>query len=123
MSVFDVILGVGFIMSGVLFAVLAERLFSALNFGSRRMQYIRAASSLVIGLALVTASSLSNSPVLIRVVGMVAAIGGLVTFFLPHTTWERITRWWIEENLTLYRIITVTLFTLLGGWLVISGFA
>ena len=122
MSTFDFVLGIALIFIGVLFVVFAERLFSTFDVESRRVQYIRAASALIGGLGLILGASVSSSPELLRLFGTVAAIGGLAFLLVPNRLWARMVRWLAKEHLTFYRIATITVTTLLGGFILFSAF-
>jgi hypothetical protein len=121
MSAFDLVLGIAIILIGVLFAVFANRLITIVDVESKRTQSIRAVGSLLAGIVLVLMASDSNSPDLIRVFGVVALIGGLGFFLLPHPAWVRIIRWLTKEHLTFYRVATLIVTSLLGGYIAISG--
>jgi len=122
LSTFDLVFGIVVILIGALGAVFAERLVTAMDFESKRLQYGRATLSVTLGVVLLlAASSLSNSSDLIRIIGVVTLVGGLVFFMLPHTAWARIVQWWTKEHLTLYRVLTLITTSVLGGLLVISA--
>jgi uncharacterized protein YjeT (DUF2065 family) len=121
MSAFDLVLGIAIILVGVLFAVSAKRLITIVDVESKRTQYTRAVGSLLAGIVLVLMASASNSPNLIRAFGVVAVIGGLSFFVLPHAAWVRIIRWLTREHLTFYRVATLIVTSLLGGYIAISG--
>ena len=121
MSAFDLVLGIAIILLGVLFAAFAKRLITIVDFESKRTHYMRAVVSLMVGTVLVLMASDSNSPDLIRVVGVVALIGGLGFFVLPHTAWVQITRWLTKEHLTFYRVATLIVTIALGGYIALAG--
>ena len=122
MSTFDLVLGIALILTGVLLATFAERLFSIFDVESRRVQYIRAAVAVFLGVGLILGASVSNSPDLLRLFGTVAVIGGAVFSLIPNRLWAGMARWWAKEHLTFYRIATVTVTTLLGGFIVFNAF-
>ena len=122
MSTFDLVLGIALILTGVWFATFAERLFSIFDVESRRVQYIRAAVAVFLGVGLILGASVSNSPDLLRLFGTVAVIGGAVFSLIPNRLWAGMARWWAKEHLTFYRIATVTVTTLLGGFIMFNAF-
>ena len=63
MSTFDFVLGIALILIGVLFVVFAERLFSTFDIESRRVQYIRAASALIVGPGLILGLQYQTLPI------------------------------------------------------------
>ena len=122
MSTFDLVLGIVMVLVGALFAAFAEPLVTAVDFESKRFHYGRATLAVTLGAVLtMAASSLSNSPGLVRFFGVVSFVGGLALLTLPHTGWVRITQWWTKEHLTLYRVLTLITASLVGGLLVISA--
>jgi hypothetical protein len=122
MSTFDFVLGIALILTGLLFAAFAERLFSIFDVESRRVQYIRAAGAVFVGVGLVLGASVSNSPDLLRLFGTMAVIGGLAFSLIPNWLWAGMARWLAKEHLTFYRIATVTVTTLLGGFIMWNAF-
>ena len=114
MSAIDFVIGVVFILMGILFAVFAEGLLSVVDLESRRSRSIASVSRLGTGLGLILVASVSKSPDLFRVLGTVTLLGGLVYLLIPYETWVRFVRWWTTEHLTFYRVATVTVLTTLG---------
>ena len=122
MSTFDLVLGIVVVVVGALFAAFAKPLVTAVDFESKRFHYGRATLAVALGaVLLLAASSLSKSPDLIRIFGVVTFVGGLALFTIPHTAWVRITQWWTREHLTLYRVLTLITTSVLGGLLIISA--
>ena len=75
-----------------------------------------------VGVGLILGASVSNSPELIRLLGILAVVGGLAVCLMPNRLWEGMARWWAKEHLTFYRIATVTVTTLLGGFIMANAF-
>ena len=114
MSTLDLVIGIVFILMGVLSAVFAEGLLSVVDLESRLSRSIASVSRLGTGLGLILVAPVSESPELFRVLGMVTLLGGLAFLLISYETWVRFVRWWTTEHLTFYRVATVTVLTTLG---------
>jgi hypothetical protein len=78
MSVLAMVLGVAFMLAGVVVAVSPERLLSVVDWGSRRGRYIAVAMRVVTGLVLILAAPASRSPTGFRILGALMLLAGLV---------------------------------------------
>jgi len=121
-STFDLVLGIALILTGLLFAAFAKRLFLVFDAESRRFQYTRASVAVFVGVGLILGASISNSPDLIRLFGTLAVVGGLAFSLMPNRLWAGLARWWAKEHLAFYRIATVTVTTLLGGFIMANAY-
>ena len=121
MSIFDLVLGTALVLIGVLFAAFAKSLLSAIDLGSPRAQYSRAVGSLVVGAGLLLAVPASNSPDLVAAFGTIALGGGAVYLLMPNRIWARVVHWFTEQHLTFYRVTTVVVTVLLGGFIAGNG--
>jgi hypothetical protein len=122
MSALDLVIGIVFILMGVLFAVFAEGLLSVVDLESRLSRSIASVSRLGTGLGLILVAPVSKSPELFRVLGTVTLLGGLAFLLIPYETWVRFVRWWTTEHLTFYRVATVTVLTTLGVFTTFRAF-
>ena len=122
MSALDLVIGIVFILMGVLFAVFAEGLLSVVDLESRRSRRIASVSRLGTGLGLILVASVSRSPDLFRVLGTVTLLGGLAYLLIRYETWVGFVRWWTTEHLTFYRFATVTVLTTLGSFITFGAF-
>ncbi len=114
------VLGVAFILVGVLVAVSPERLLSLADWESRRGLYIAAALRVVSGLVLILAAPASRSPTGFRIVGAIALLAGLVLPPIPTDRWTTFIRWWTKEHRNLYRA-SATVAILLGTFIVYAA--
>lgn len=121
MSPIDVFIGVSFIFSGLLFAAFAQPLFAVIDLESIRAKRILGTIRLTTGLGLILVAPVLRSSGLFRVLGAVTFLGGIAFVLIAHETWIRFVRWWTREHPTLYRVVTVTVLTLLGGIIVCSA--
>jgi hypothetical protein len=97
------VVGVAFMLAGVVVAVSPERLFSVADWASRRGRYIAVALRVVTGLVLILAAPASRSPTGFRVIGALMLLAGLVIALVPNDRWAEFIRWWTGEHRALYR--------------------
>jgi hypothetical protein len=103
MSVLAMVLGVAFMLAGVVVAVSPERLLSVVDWGSRRGRYIAVAMRVVTGLVLILAAPASRSPTGFRILGALMLLAGLVISLVPTDRWAEFIEWWTKQHRTLYR--------------------
>jgi uncharacterized membrane protein YidH (DUF202 family) len=66
--------------------------------------YFAAGLRLVMGLALVFAAPASRAPEVLRVVGVVIVVAGVITLFIGHERFRRLVDWWSARGPALVRV-------------------
>lgn len=123
MSAFDLVLGVLLILEGVVFVLFAESILEVMDLRSPGMRNFIAGVCVILGLGVALGSLVSNSPTLVMVLGIGILVAGPGYRLMPVALWDRTVAWWTETHLTFYRIFAVVSLTLLGGYLLVTGFS
>ena len=110
------VIGVGYILMGVLVAVYPEW-FLSVDWASRSGLFMAAGLRVVVGLVLILAASASRFPTVFRVVGGIALLAGLMLPFIPIDLWAGLMTWWMVDNVALLRVTMGIGATLGGGFI------
>jgi hypothetical protein len=72
--------------------------------------YTAAAFRIVLGVALFYAAPTSHAPEILRILGMVILVAGLITPFIGLKRFRKLVHWWSSQGLTFIRMWAVLAF-------------
>lgn len=111
-------LGILVILLGLWIALSPEGLVSIADWKSRQGLNLAGGMRIVTGLILIVSASATRYPRGLRIFGGIVLLAGLGILFIPLDLWVGLIHWWLDENLTLYRLIGGAGGILLGAFLV-----
>ncbi|MDB4324785.1 hypothetical protein N9971_00410 [bacterium] len=114
------VIGLGgvFILLGLWVLILPDQVVSIVDWESRQGVYVAAAMRIVTGLILLLSASATRYPKGLRIFGVLILLAGLGLLFIPVETWSGLIRWWLVENLVIYRVCGGFVGMLVGIFLV-----
>lgn len=112
------VFGVLFMLAGAWILIAPEQLTSMADWESQESRYGAAAMRVVVGLILILAASGSRLPRVLRVLGIVALVIGLVIAILPLDVWVDLVRIFTVDHPELYRFGGGTVAILFGAFIV-----
>ena len=111
-------LGVVFILVGLWVAFFPEQLLSAVDWESRGGLNLAAGTRVITGLVLIFSGSATRYPNGLRVFGSLVLLAGLVLLLVPLDVWAGLIRWWMVDQLAVYRVGGGMVGVLLGAFLI-----
>ena len=111
-------LGVAFILVALWVAVFPDQFVSIVDWESRQGLYVAAGLRIVIGLLLVLSASSTRYPKSLLIVGGLVLLAGLGLPFFPIHLWAGPIRWFLVENLVVFRVAGGVGGMLLGAFFV-----
>jgi hypothetical protein len=120
-SKLGVAVGVVYVLLGVSVAITPDLFLSITDWGSQRGLLAGAAMRVVVGIALLLAAPNSRYPRALRILGIIALIGGVTMPFIPLGFWAAYMRWWIVENASAFRWVFATAAMLFGTFIVYAA--
>lgn len=110
-------IGVAYALMGVALAISPDWFLSAVDWESRQGLYVAAGIRVAVGTVVLLAASAWRFPRVFRAVGAIALTAGLLIPFIPIGFWSEWIRWWMVDNLTLFRTIIAIAATLGGAFI------
>ena len=115
------IVGVFYLVVAIGFAAIPETLVSTIDWKSKAGLYAIAAIDLVIGLSLIWAAPSSRSPVALNIFGAMALLGAVFYFLAPVEFLAPYLDWWLIQQITLSRIMSVMFGLPLGAFILFAA--
>ncbi len=114
------IIGLFYIVVSVALAAIPETLVSTIDWKSDVGLYTIAAIDLAIGSAFIWAAPSSRSPVGLYIFGAIALLGAIVYLLMPVEIAAPYFDWWLVEQLTLTRIMSIVFGLPVGAFILFA---
>lgn len=114
------VIGLGgvFVLLGLWVLILPNQVVSIVDWESRQGLHVAAGMRVVTGLVLLLSASATRYPKGLRIFGVLVLLAGLGLPFIPIDSWSSLIRWWLVENLVVYRLGGGLFGMLFGAFLV-----
>ena len=114
------VVGFAYIFLGVSVAVYPDLMLSV-DWATRSGLYIAGGMRIVVGIILMQGAPTSRFPRTLRVFGAIAMFAGLVLLVFPLEPWVAYMKWWMEAQLSLFRVVMAIAATLFGAFMVYAA--
>ena len=110
-----------YVVASMFFAAMSEDFLSVLDWTSEVGLYTSASIDLVVGLVLIRAAPSSRSRVGLNIIGAIALLGAVFYFLMPVDFWAAYFDWWLIEQRTLTRVMSILFGLPIGGFILFAA--